>query len=210
MGLLDVLGQVLGGMAQQGGMGQPGGMGQAGRQAPGGPDLAEILARMGGAQGGMPGGMGGGMGMPGGLPGGMGLPQGMPGGGMPGGMGGMAAGGGLIAIIAMAMQMLQRNGGLENVLGRLQEQGYGDAANSWVSDGSNAPISPDILSQIFGREEIGRAAQEMGMSPDEAAGGLASVFPEIVNQMTPQGRVDSGSNDVVAQALEMLKRQQRG
>jgi uncharacterized protein YidB (DUF937 family) len=76
-----------------------------------------------------------------------------------------------------------------------------------VQSGDNMPISPDILSQIFGREELGRAAQQYGMDPDEAAGGLASIFPDIVNQMTPQGRIESGTNDVVAQALEILRQQ---
>ena len=36
-----------------------------------------------------------------------------------------------------------------------------------------------------------------------------SIFPEIVNQMTPQGRVESGSDDVVEQALRTLREQQQ-
>jgi uncharacterized protein YidB (DUF937 family) len=45
----------------------------------------------------------------------------------------------------------------------------------------------------------------MGVDPRDAAGGLASMFPEIINQMTPQGRVESDSNDVVEQALRTLR-----
>jgi uncharacterized protein YidB (DUF937 family) len=50
----------------------------------------------------------------------------------------------------------------------------------------------------------------MGMAPDTAAEGLASIFPEVVNEMTPQGRVEPGSDDVVSRALEILERRQRG
>jgi len=189
MGLLDgLLGQVLGGMAQQG------------RGASAGPDLSDLLRQMGGGAGtGMPSGRGGGL---------EGL--GMGGGGPLGGMGGAAGAGGMGALIAIALQMLQQNGGLENILGRMQQQGHGNEANSWVQNGDNLPISPDILSQILGREELGRAAQQYGMQPEEAAGGLASIFPDIVNQMTPQGRIEAGTNDVVAQALEILRQQGKG
>lgn len=190
MGLLDgLLGQVLGGMAQ-GGAQRGGGLGDllgqlGGRPPAGGGGLGDLLGQLGG-----------------------GMPQGMPAprGGAGGGMGGMAMG----ALVMLALQMLQRNGGVDGVLGRLREQGHAREADSWVSTGDNMPISPDVLSQVFGRDELGRAAQQMGLSPDEAAGGLAQVFPDLVNEMTPQGRVDPASNDVVARALEILERNQRG
>lgn len=121
-----------------------------------------------------------------------------------GGLGGI----GMAAIIGIALQLLQRNGGLEGVLGRLREQGHSKEADSWVGTGQNLPVSPDVLSQIFGRDQVTSAAQQMGVDPDQALGGLADVFPDVVNQMTPQGRVESGSDDLVARALEEL--QQRG
>lgn len=121
-----------------------------------------------------------------------------------GGLGGI----GMAAIIGIALQLLQRNGGIEGVLGRLRQQGHAKEADSWVSTGQNLPVSPDVLSQIFGRDQVTSAAQQMGVDPDEALGGLADVFPEVVNQMTPQGRVESGSDDLVSRALEEL--QQRG
>jgi len=208
MGLLDgLLGQVLGGIAQQRGGGGGGGglddllnqIGGTARGAPGGGGLGDLLNQMGG---------GGARGAPGG--GGLGdLLNQMGGGGMPanqagagGGMGGAVLGG----LLMIALQMLQRNGGLGNVLGRLQEQGYGREADSWVSTGDNAPVSADVIEQIFGRDAIGQAAQEMGMSPEQATGGLAQIFPEIVNEMTPQGRIEPGSDDVVARAMEILQR----
>ncbi len=123
-----------------------------------------------------------------------------------GGMGGAAIGG----LVMMALAMLQRNGGIEGVLGKLRDAGHGAEADSWVSTGQNMPIDPSSLSEIFGRDQIDQMASQTGLSPDQAAGGLASLFPEIVNQMTPQGRVETGSDDVVAQALEMLRKRGTG
>jgi len=132
------------------------------------------------------------------------------GGGLGRGGGGNAMGGvGMAAIIAIALQLLQRSGGLENVLGRMRDKGHGQEADSWVGTGQNLPVSPDVLSQIFGRGEVESAAQQMGVDPQEALGGLAQVFPEVVNQITPQGRVESGSDDLVARALEELQQKKR-
>jgi uncharacterized protein YidB (DUF937 family) len=194
MGLLDgLLGQVLGGMAQQRGGGGGGlddllnQIGGNARGAPGGGGLGDLLNQMGGGSRGAPGG------------GGLGELLNQMGGG---GMGGAVLGG----LLMIALQMLQRNGGLGNVLGKLQAQGYGREADSWVSSGDNVPVSADVIEQIFGRDAIGQAAQQMGLSPEQATGGLAQIFPEIVNEMTPQGRIEPGSDDVVAQAMEILQR----
>jgi len=209
--LLDgLLGQVLGGMGQQrsggaggledllnqlgGGRGAPGGM-------QGGGGLEDLLNSMGGGGRGAPGGMQGG--------GGLGDLLNQMGGGAPSGSAGAGSGMGgalLGGLVMIALQMLQRNGGLGGVVGRMKEQGYGREADSWVGTGENVPISADVLSQILGRDVIDQSARAMGISPDEAAGGLAQVFPEIVNEITPNGRVDPGSDDIVAKAMEILQR----
>ena len=119
-----------------------------------------------------------------------------------GGLGGAALGG----LVMLALQMLQRNGGLEGMMGRMQSQGRGREADSWVSTGENLPISPDVLSQILGREELGRAAQQMGLSPDEAAGGLAEIVPAGRQRDHAAGRVEPAGNDLVTRALEILQR----
>jgi uncharacterized protein YidB (DUF937 family) len=126
-------------------------------------------------------------------------------GGMGGSMGGGLGGMGMAAIIALGLQLLQRNGGLEGVLGKLRQTGHGQEADSWVGKGQNMPVTPDVLAQIFGRDEVGRTAKQLGVDPDEALGGLANVFPEIVNQITPQGRVEADSDDLVSRALQELQ-----
>ena len=162
--------------------------------------LGQVLGGMaqGGARGRMPdlGGLGG-LGGPGGAQAGRSS-------GMGGGLGGM----GMAAIVAIALQLLQRNGGIEGVLGKLRQQGHAREADSWVSRGDNEPISPDALSDLFGRDQVGDVARQMGVDPQQAVGGLASIFPEIVNQMTPQGHIETGSDDAVEEALRMLREKQ--
>ena len=108
-------------------------------------------------------------------------------------------------LLQMALQLLQQNGGIEGVLAKFQQAGYGAQAGSWVSTGQNMPISGDILAQVLGSGQLGQIAQQLGMSHGEAAGGLASVLPQVIDHMTPQGQVPADHDDLVAQTLAILQ-----
>ena len=90
-------------------------------------------------------------------------------------------------------------------MSKFQQAGYGAQADSWVSTGENQPISTDALSQVLGQVQLGRIAQQLGMSHGEAAGGLASMLPQMIDKMTPQGEVPDDHQDIVAEALALLK-----
>ena len=107
-------------------------------------------------------------------------------------------------LLQIALQLLQQNGGLQGMLSKFQQAGYGAQADSWVSTGQNMPISADALQQVLGHGQLAQIAQQLGMSRGEAAGGLASLLPQMVDRMTPQGQVPADHNDIVAQALELL------
>lgn len=126
-------------------------------------------------------------------------------------LGGMMGGGqqgaqGQNQLLAIALQMLQQNGGLQGMLGKFQQAGYGDQVQSWVGTGQNMPISPDALLQVLGSGQLGKIAQQLGMSQQDAAGGLAQMLPGVVDQMTPQGQIPDNHSDLVSQALAMLQK----
>lgn len=128
-------------------------------------------------------------------------------------MGGMSGGAGRAQaqnpLLEIALQLLQQNGGLEGILGRFQQAGYADQAQSWISTGENRPISADDLQQVLGQGQLGQIAQQLGLGQREAADGLASMLPQVIDRMTPQGQVAPGSDDLVEQALAILNQAQR-
>jgi uncharacterized protein YidB (DUF937 family) len=113
-------------------------------------------------------------------------------------------------LMQIALQMLQQNGGIEGVLGKFRQAGYAEQAQSWVSTGENQPISADALQQVLGQGQLGQIAQQLGLGQSEAAGGLASMLPQIIDQMTPQGQVPQNSGDLVSQALAILNKSKMG
>ena len=117
-----------------------------------------------------------------------------------GGLGGM----GTAAIIAVVLQLLQRNGGLGGLLQQMQRSGLGAQGQSWVGTGQNMPISPDMLSQIFGPGQMDDIARQLGVSQDEAATTVAQTLPDVVDRMTPTGSIPDDSDDLVARTLQDL------
>ena len=111
-------------------------------------------------------------------------------------------------LLQIALRMLQQNGGISGVLGKMQQAGYGQQAQSWIGTGQNMPIDAGALSQIFGHGQLGQLAQQVGLSPEQASSGLAQVLPQVMDQMTPQGEIPDNHSDLVQQALALL--QQRG
>ena len=113
-------------------------------------------------------------------------------------------------LLAIALQMLQQNGGLQGILAKAQQAGYGEQVQSWIGTGRNLPIDAGALSQIFGHGQLGQIAQQLGVSRDEAAGQLAQTLPQMVDEMTPQGEIPADHDDLVNRTLAILQQQRGG
>lgn len=155
--LQNMLGSLLGGGAQQ-----QGGMGAVlGSLLGGGPNQQTA-----------PGGMAGG---------------GMGGGAMAGSLGGMLGGllgGGQQAIPGGPSAGM---GGLGGLLSQLQQAGLGHLAESWVSGGSNQPITPDQLNQALGHDRVQDMATQAGMPANDMLSQLSQLLPAAVDKLTPEG-----------------------
>lgn len=94
------------------------------------------------------------------------------------------------ALLQIAMNLLQNQpGGLAGLLQQFQSAGLGDAAASWVSTGQNTEIDGNQLSRALGADTIGGIANQLGIPQQEAAGGLAALLPQLIDQLTPQGQL---------------------
>ena len=70
-----------------------------------------------------------------------------------------------------------------------ERNGMGQVAQSWVGSGQNQPVSPGQLQQAIGPDMIRELAQRTGRSEPEVAQQLSQELPDIINRLTPQGRL---------------------
>jgi uncharacterized protein YidB (DUF937 family) len=110
------------------------------------------------------------------------------GGGAGGGLGDVLKGplGGLLGGAAAGTVI---SGGLGDLLKQLQQGGHGDTANSWVGKGENKAIAPGDLASALGADQINSLASQSGMSPDDLLKGLSQYLPQVIDHLTPDGRL---------------------
>jgi uncharacterized protein YidB (DUF937 family) len=84
-------------------------------------------------------------------------------------------------------------GGLGGLIERFQKGGQGAAIDSWVSSGPNASISSGQVSQVFGEDILNELQRRTGLSRQELLNQLAQVLPNMVDKLTPSGRLPTES-----------------
>jgi uncharacterized protein YidB (DUF937 family) len=121
-----------------------------------------------------------------------------PGGGLGGALGGALSGGGglgdvlkggLGGLLAGGAAGSVLTGGLGDLLNQLQQGGHGETANSWVGKGENKPIAPGDLANALGADQIQSLSAQSGLSRDELLSGLSQYLPQVIDHLTPDGRL---------------------
>jgi len=101
-----------------------------------------------------------------------------------------------------------KTGGLSGLAQTFKDKGLGDVVSSWIGTGKNLPVSSDQINQALGPEQIQQISEKAGISQEEASKGLAGLLPEIIDKLTPDGKVPEGN--LLAQGLDTLKKKMFG
>lgn len=97
-----------------------------------------------------------------------------------GGLGGLLGGGAAGSLLS---------GGLNDLLRQFQQSGHGETANSWLGTGPNKPISTNDLASALGADKINALMSYSGLSRDDLLNGLSQQLPQLVDQLTPTGKL---------------------
>jgi uncharacterized protein YidB (DUF937 family) len=76
---------------------------------------------------------------------------------------------------------------LGSMLSKMDSGGLGAIAQSWLGDGTNDSISPSQVTDMLGTDKISEFASKLGLSNEEAAGGLSDAIPQIVDKASSGG-----------------------
>lgn len=105
--------------------------------------------------------------------------------------GGDERGGGANPLLGALTGLLAQSGGIQGLLNRFTQAGHDDKVKSWISTGDNEPISPDQVQNVIGPDQISAIAAKLGVDPAQASQLLARFLPNIVDKLTPNGKVDA-------------------
>ena len=119
-----------------------------------------------------------------------------------GAMGGQAGQNPLLQALTSLLGQNSSVGGLAGIVQSFQKNGLGDIVNSWVGTGQNLPVTPDQIKQGLGSDFLSQLAGKAGVSPDAASTQLSSLLPNVIDKVTPNGKVEAGGID---QLLKMFQ-----
>jgi uncharacterized protein YidB (DUF937 family) len=105
-------------------------------------------------------------------------------------------------LMSSIMQLLGGQGGLQNLISQFDAKGLGDVIGSWVSTGKNLPVSGDQLKSVLGNDTISNLASKIGMDSNALTSQLSNLLPDVVDKLTPNGKVPEG--DILSQASDLL------
>jgi len=109
-------------------------------------------------------------------------------------------------LLNVASDLIKNNpDGLSGVVEQFRNGGLAEAVNSWVGTGENLQISPEAIQQVLGGTQLGEIANRFGITNEQVSSGLATILPELINHLTPNGTVDANSNDLLDTGLNLLK-----
>ena len=94
------------------------------------------------------------------------------------------------------------------VVERLGSSGLGDIAKSWLGDGANQSISPEQIGNALGSDQLSEFAAKLGISNEEAAGGLSDALPQMVDKASSGGSILEslgGVEGVIGMASKLFK-----
>jgi uncharacterized protein YidB (DUF937 family) len=97
--------------------------------------------------------------------------------------------GGLGSVLGGAAAGSVLSGGLANIIKGLQDSGHGRVAQSWVGTGPNEEIAPKELANALGSDTLNTLSKQTGMSTNDLLAGLSQHLPDLIDQLTPNGRL---------------------
>lgn len=106
-------------------------------------------------------------------------------------------------VMQEVMGLINKEGGLSGLVGKLKDSGLGDQVSSWIGLGENKSIDANQISSVLGSDTLKEIAAKLGISHEEAAQSVAGALPEVVDKLTPEGKLET--DDLLQKGLSALK-----
>lgn len=97
--------------------------------------------------------------------------------------------GGLGELLGGAAAGTALSGGLGALIKEFQQGGLGQAAELWIGSGPNQEIASTDLERALGTDTLDALSKQTGVRRDDLLAGLSQHLPDLINQLTPNGRL---------------------
>ena len=114
----------------------------------------------------------------------------------------------LIAVLPLVLAWIQKQGGLQGALDKLKNAGLANQVQSWVDpQQQNAQDVPtQNIQSLFDDQDVEQVAQQAQAPKQAIYGAIASILPQVIDSLTPQGSNTSQqeANNDIQNVLNMV------
>ena len=82
-------------------------------------------------------------------------------------------------------------GNLSGLVAQLQQGGLDEQVKSWLSSGSNLPVTAEQIRSALGSQKVKELAAQFGLPVDATLKMLTEKLPAVVDQASPDGKLQS-------------------
>lgn len=109
-------------------------------------------------------------------------------------------------LLGSVMGMLNdpKVGGLSGLVEKFTQGGLGEQVASWVSTGKNLPVSAEQIQSALSSTGLHDIAAKFGINTTDMAAQLSNLLPQVIDKLTPDGKVPEGDVDLTHQAMAAL------
>src|SRR5438309_10807565 len=96
------------------------------------------------------------------------------------------------AVVPFVLSQVLGNGsqgGLNAIVAKLEQAGFGDQVKSWIGNGQNLPITAEQLQQVFGSDTVKQLAARFNIPVDQLGKVLEQYVPAAVDYASPDGKL---------------------
>ncbi len=93
--------------------------------------------------------------------------------------------------IGSIIDLINNQGGADQIVGKLKQGGLGNIVDSWIGTGKNKAVKSNQISNILGNDVVKQLASKLGVSESAAASKIAQYLPLIIDKLTPDGKASS-------------------
>jgi len=96
-----------------------------------------------------------------------------------------------------------QTGGLAGLVQNFKDKGLENAITSWIGTGQNQAVSGEQIQKVISNEKIQQIADKIGSSKTDVSNMLAGMLPQVIDKLTPEGKLPEGN--LLEQGISLLK-----
>lgn len=108
-------------------------------------------------------------------------------------------------MVQAGLELMNKSGGPQGVLDKLRAHGLEGEVESWLGSGDNLPLSLQQVLQVFGKELIQSMAAQFSLPADDFGRKLAEYLPQVIDKLSPDGKLPSSQTELMARSFSLLK-----